>query len=317
VGDGVTPAPDLSVRLGALALPNPVLLASGTCGYGLEMAPHGDLALLGAVVVKGISLAPSPGNPPPRIVETPSGMLNSIGLENVGLAAFLADKLPKLRRAGARVVVNFYGGCREDYRELASRLDGAEGVHALEMNISCPNVKLGGLQLGQDPHEVSKAVAAVRAVTRLPLIVKLTPNVTDVRVVARAAAEAGADALTLINTLQGMAVDVETRRPALARVVGGLSGPAIRPVAVRMVWQVAQAVSIPIVGCGGVWTARDALEFLIAGASAVELGTVNFTHPGRWLEVLAGIESYLRRHGIGAVRDLVGSLETGVPAPGR
>jgi len=302
--------PDLAVRLGGLELPNPVLLASGTCGYGLEMAPHGDLARLGAVVVKGLSLAPSPGNPPPRIVETPSGMLNSIGLENVGLQAFLREKLPKLRRIGARVIVNFYGGCLADYRELAARLDGVEGVHALEMNISCPNVKRGGLQIGQEPREVSRAVAAVRAATRLPLLVKLTPNVTDVRVTARAAAEAGADALTLINTLQGMAVDVEARRPALARVVGGLSGPAIRPVAVRMVWQVRQALAIPIVGCGGVWTARDALEFLIAGASAVQLGTVNFTHPGRWVEVLAGIEAYLRRHRIARAADLVGSLAT-------
>jgi dihydroorotate dehydrogenase (NAD+) catalytic subunit len=302
--------PDLAVRLGGLELPNPVMLASGTCGYGLEMAPHGDLSALGAVVVKGMSLQPSPGNPPPRIVETPSGMLNSIGLENVGLDVFLTEKLPKLRRLGARVVVNFYGSCVGDYRELAARLDGVEGVHALEMNISCPNVKLGGLQLGQDPREAHKAVKAVRRATRLPLLVKLTPNVTDIRVVARAAVEAGADALTLINTLQGMAIDVETRRPALARVVGGLSGPAIRPVAVRMVWQVRQALSVPIIGCGGVWTARDAIEFLLAGASAVQLGTVNFTHPGRWVEVIAGMREYLERHGIGRAGDLVGKLET-------
>jgi dihydroorotate dehydrogenase (NAD+) catalytic subunit len=302
--------PDLAVRLGGLELPNPVMLASGTCGYGLEMAPHGDLSALGAVVVKGMSLQPSPGNPPPRIVETPSGMLNSIGLENVGLGVFLTEKLPKLRRLGARVVVNFYGSCVGDYRELAARLDGVEGVHALEMNISCPNVKLGGLQLGQDPREAHKAVKAVRRATRLPLLVKLTPNVTDIRVVARAAVEAGADALTLINTLQGMAIDVETRRPALARVVGGLSGPAIRPGAVRMVWQVRQALSVPIIGCGGVWTARDAIEFLLAGASAVQLGTVNFTHPGRWVEVIAGMREYLERHGIGRAGDLVGKLET-------
>jgi dihydroorotate dehydrogenase (NAD+) catalytic subunit len=303
-------SPDLGVRIGALELPNPVLLASGTCGYGVEMAPYGDISRLGAIVVKGLSLEPSPGNPPPRVVETPSGMLNSIGLENIGLEAFLRDKLPKLRRVGARVIVNFYGGCRSDYRELAARLDGVEGIHALEMNISCPNVERGGLLIGQEPLEVSKVVAEVRAATRLPLLVKLTPNVTDVRLTARAAAEAGADALTLINTLQGMAIDVETRKPALARVIGGLSGPAIRPVAVRMVWQVRQALAIPIIGCGGVWTARDALEFLIAGATAVQLGTVNFTHPGRWLEVLAGIEEYLRRHKINRVSDLVGSVST-------
>jgi dihydroorotate dehydrogenase (NAD+) catalytic subunit len=302
--------PGLEVAIGPLVLPNPVLLASGTCGYGLEMMPHGDIAGLGAVVVKGLSLRPSPGNPPPRIVETPSGMLNSIGLENVGLEAFLADKLPKLRRIGARVIVNFYGGCREDYREIASRLDGVDGVHALEMNISCPNVERGGLLIGQEPEEVHRAVAAVRGATRLPLLVKLTPNVTDVRLTARAAAEAGADGLTLINTLQGMAVDVESRRPALARVVGGLSGPAIRPVAVRMIWQVRQSLAIPLIGCGGIWTARDALEFILAGATAVQLGTVNFTHPGRWVEVLAGIESYLERHGVAKVTDLVGALES-------
>jgi dihydroorotate dehydrogenase (NAD+) catalytic subunit len=308
----VVARPDLAVEIGGLALPNPVLLASGTCGYGLEMAPHGDIGKLGAVVVKGLSLAPSPGNPPPRIAETPSGMLNSIGLENVGVEAFIAEKLPKLRRAGARVIVNFYGGCVGDYRELASRLDGVAGVHALEMNISCPNVKAGGLLFGQDPRQAHRAVAAVRRRTRLPLLVKLTPNVTDIRVTARAAVEAGADALTLINTLQGMAVDVETRRPALARVVGGLSGPAIRPVAVRMVWQVREALPrVPIVGCGGVWTARDALEFLIAGASAVQLGTVNFTYPDRWVEVLDGIAAYLRRTRIRSVRDLVGTLDTG------
>ena len=302
--------PDLKVKIGALELPNPVMLASGTCGYGLEMMPHGDIAGLGAVVVKGLSLLPSPGNPPPRIVETPSGMLNSIGLENIGLEAFVAEKLPKLRQLGARVTVNFYGSCRDDYRELAARLDGVEGVHALEMNISCPNVMRGGVLIGQEPEEVHRAVAAVRAVTRLPLLVKLTPNVTDIRVTARAAAEAGADGLTLINTLQGMAIDVETRRPALARIVGGLSGPAIRPVAVRMVYQVRQALAIPIIGCGGVWTARDALEFLIAGATAVQLGTVNFTHPDRWVDVLAGIEAYLVRHKIERITDLIGTLET-------
>jgi dihydroorotate dehydrogenase (NAD+) catalytic subunit len=302
--------PDLRVSIGALGLLNPVLLASGTCGYGLEMAPYGDVAGLGAVVVKGLSRLPSPGNPPPRIVETPSGMLNSIGLENVGLEAFLAEKLPKLQRVGARVIVNFYGSCADDYRELASQLDGVEGVHGLEMNISCPNVGRGGLLIGQEPEEVHRAVAAVRKATRLPLLVKLTPNVTDIRLTARAAAEAGADALTLINTLQGMAIDVETRRPALARVVGGLSGPAIRPVAVRMVWQVRQELKIPVVGCGGVWTARDALEFILAGATAVQLGTVNFTHPGRWIDVLAGIESYLVRHGVERVTDLVGALES-------
>jgi dihydroorotate dehydrogenase (NAD+) catalytic subunit len=308
----VVKSPDLTVRLGALELPNPVLLASGTCGYGLDMVPYGDIARLGAVVVKGLSLEPAPGNPPPRIVETPSGMLNSIGLENIGLRAFMAEKLPKLRRLGARVIVNVYGCSAADYAALAERLDGAEGVHALEINISCPNVKAGGVLFGQDPRLAHEVVAGVRRATRLPLVVKLTPNVTDVRLMARAAVEAGADALTLINTLQGMAIDVESRRPALARIVGGLSGPAIRPVAVRMVWQVHEALpTVPIVGCGGVWNARDALELIIAGATAVQLGTVNFTYPGRWVEVLEGIGAYLARKGIGSVRELVGTVKTG------
>jgi len=310
----VVSAPDLSVALGGLELTNPVLLASGTCGYGIDMVPYGDVAQLGAVVVKGLSLAPSPGNPPPRIVETPSGMLNSIGLENVGVEAFLAEKLPKLRGLGVRVVANVYGGCAEDYRELAARLDGAEGIAALELNISCPNVKAGGLQFGQDPAEAARVVGAVRGATRLPLIAKLTPNVTDVRVVARACVEAGADALTLINTLQGMAVDVEARRPALARVIGGLSGPAIRPVAVRIVWQVRQALpEVPLIGCGGIWTARDALEFIVAGATAVQLGTVNFSYPDRWVAVIDGIRDYCARHGFARVADLVGTLDTTSP----
>lgn len=301
--------PDLRVRLGPLGLPNPVMLASGTCGYGERMQDYADLAGLGAIVVKGISLLPEPGNPPPRIVETPSGMLNSIGLENVGLQAFLAEKLPRLRAAGARVIVNVYGGCRSDYGELAARLDGVEGVSGLELNISCPNVSKGGLLFGQDPQEVHRTVALARRRTALPLLVKLTPNVTDIRVTARAAEQAGADVLTLINTLQGMAVDVERRRPALSRVVGGLSGPAIRPVAVRTVWQASRAVRIPVVGVGGIWTARDALEFIIAGATAVQLGTVNFAYPDRWVEVREGIADYLRRHRIARVADLVGSLQ--------
>jgi dihydroorotate dehydrogenase (NAD+) catalytic subunit len=309
----VVARPDVAVRIGALALPNPVLLASGTCGYGVEMAPYGDIGGLGAVVVKGLSLEPCPGNPPPRIVETPAGMLNSIGLENIGVAAFIRDKLPLLRAAGARVIANFSGNTLEEYRRLAIVLEGAAGVDALEMNISCPNVKKGGLLFGQDPREVRRAVATVRKAVRLPLLVKLTPNVTDIRETARAAVDAGADGLTLINTLQGMAIDVETRRPALARVVGGLSGPAIRPVAVRMVWQVRQVSTIPLIGCGGIWTARDALEFIIAGASAVQLGTVNFSYPDRWVAVAAGIEAYLVRKRIPRLADLVGSLETGIP----
>jgi dihydroorotate dehydrogenase (NAD+) catalytic subunit len=301
---------DMKARLGPLELPNPVMLASGTCAYGLEMEPYGDLAGIGAIVVKGLSLEKSEGNPPPRIVETPSGMLNAIGLENIGVEAFLRDKLPLLQKKGARIIVNIYGETVDKYRRLAEMLDGEDGICALEANISCPNVKKGGLLFGQDPRETYRVVAAVRKKTGKPLLVKLTPNVTDVATVARAAVDAGADALTLINTLQGMAVDVETRRPALANIVGGLSGPAIRPVAVRCLWQVRQAVSVPLVGVGGIHDAADALEFIIAGADAVQLGTVNFVYPDRWRRVLEGIEDYLRRHEMRSLRKLVGSLKT-------
>ena len=300
---------DLTARIGGLVLPNPVMLASGTCAYGVEMEPYGKISGLGAVVVKGLSLEPSRGNPPPRIVETPSGMLNAIGLENIGVQAFLLEKLPLLRERGARVIANIYGETLEEYRRLAEVLDDAEGLCAMEVNISCPNVRKGGMLFGQDARETRRLVAAVRKVTDKPLLVKLSPNVTDIGDIARAAADGGGDALTLINTLQGMAVDVECRRPSLANVVGGLSGPAIRPVAVRAVWQARQAVDLPLVGVGGIATARDALEFIIAGASAVQLGTVNFVHPGRWQEVLEGIADYLRRHGISRLSRLVGSLE--------
>lgn len=303
--------PDLTARLGPLILPNPVMLASGTCSYGLEMEEHVDLGAIGAVVVKGLSLKPSAGNPPPRIVETPSGMLNAIGLENIGVEAFLREKLPELRTRGTRVIVNVYGTSVDEYRRLSEILDGAEGVDALELNISCPNVKKGGLLFGQDPKETRRLVSAVRKVTDKPLLVKLTPNVTSIVDSARAAVDGGADILTLINTLQGMAIDVEKRRPALANVIGGLSGPAIRPVAVRCVWQVCRAVKIPVVGCGGIFTARDALEFLLAGAGAVQLGTVNFVHPDAWRAITEGIEEYMERHGAGKLSGLVGSAGDG------
>jgi dihydroorotate dehydrogenase (NAD+) catalytic subunit len=286
------------------------MLASGTCSYGIEMEPWGDLSGIGAIVVKGLSLLPSDGNPPPRIVETPSGMLNAIGLENIGVQAFLRQKLPLLREKGARVIANIYGETRGEYSRLAGILDGAEGLCAMEVNISCPNVKKGGLLFGQDARETDRLVSAVRKATGKPLLVKLTPNVTDVAEIARAAEGAGADALTLINTLQGMAVDVESRRPSLANVMGGLSGPAIRPVAVRVLWQVRQAVDIPLVGVGGIFTAGDALEFIIAGASAVQLGTVNFVSPDRWIEVRDGISAYLGRHRLPDIASLVGTLKT-------
>ncbi len=302
-------APDLSVRLGPLSLPNPVMLASGTCSYGIEMEPHVDLTRLGAVVVKGLSLEPSDGNPPPRIVETPSGMLNAIGLENIGVEAFVRDKLPVLRERGARVIVNVYGKTEDEYRRLAAVLEAEEGVCGLELNVSCPNVSRGGLLFGQDPAATRRLVARVRKATTKPLFVKLSPNVTDIEKIARAAAAGGADGLTLINTLLGMAVDVEGCRPSLANVVGGLSGPAIRPVAVRCVWQVRQALpAMPLIGVGGIFTARDALEFIIAGASAVQLGTVNFVHPDRWSDVLEGISGYLQARRRKDLAGLIGSL---------
>jgi len=298
--------PDLTARLGPLTLPNPVMLASGTCSYGIEMEPHVDVGAVGAVVVKGLSLKPSAGNPPPRIVETPSGMLNAIGLENIGVEAFLRDKLPELRRRGARVIVNVYGTSIDEYRRLSAILDDAEGVDALELNISCPNVMKGGLLFGQEPRETQRLVATVRKVTSKPLLVKLTPNVTSIVDIARAAADGGADILTLINTLQGMAIDVERRKPALANVIGGLSGPAIRPVAVRCVWLVCRALKIPVIGVGGIFTARDALEFLLAGAGAVQIGTINFVHPDAWRDIVQGIGEYMEKHRIPKLSDLVG-----------
>jgi len=300
--------PDLSVRIGSLTLQNPVLTASGTFGYGREFASFVNLHRLGAVVVKGISLAPRRGNPPPRVVETPCGMLNAIGLENVGFKRFLSDKLPYLRGVGATVVVNILGETVEEYQELAEKLDGVEGVHALEVNISCPNVKRGGVAFGTDPEMALAVTQAVRGKTALPLIVKLSPNVTDIVAMARKVEEGGADAVSLINTLLGMAIDVTSRRPRLANVVGGLSGPAIKPVALRMVWQVARAVKIPVIGIGGITTAEDALEFLIAGATAVQVGTANFVNPRAAEEIIQGISDYLAGERMERITELIGSL---------
>ncbi|NDY42470.1 dihydroorotate dehydrogenase [Dissulfurirhabdus thermomarina] len=296
--------PNLAVEIGPLRLENPVLLASGTCGYGAELADLVDLDAVGGIVAKGISLEPMPGNPPPRTVETPCGLLNAIGLENVGLQAFLDEKLPRLRRFRARVIVNILGSRPEDYAALAERLDGAGGVDAVEVNISCPNVKAGGAAFGTDPAAAAAVTRAVRRVTRLPVIVKLSPNVTDVTEIARAVEAAGADAVSLINTLLGMAVDLEARRPALSTVFGGLSGPAVKPVALRMVWQVSRAVGIPVIGIGGIASARDALEFLVAGAAAVQVGTATLVRPGTAVEVIRGIRDYLAARGLSAPADL-------------
>ena len=286
------------------------MTASGTFGYGVEFASLFDLSRLGGSIVKGLSLDPSAGNPPPRIVETPCGMLNAIGLENVGIEAFLEEKLPFLTKLATPIFANIYGQTMEAYAELAGRLDDVEAVAGIEVNISCPNVQAGGIAFGVDPISAGMVVEAVRKRTSKPVIVKLSPNVTDIATMARAVVDAGADAVSLINTITGMAIDVETRRPKLANVTGGLSGPAIRPGALRMVWQVAGVVDVPVIGIGGIMTATDALAFLIAGATAVQVGTANFVDPTVTMEIITGMETYLEKKGIGDVNDLVGSLIT-------
>lgn len=305
----------LQVEIGGLRLRNPVLAASGTFGYGVEYEGILDLSRLGGIVSKGLYMEPRDGAPPPRIVETPSGLLNAIGLQGVGVRAFVRDVLPRLRAHDTAVLVNVCGESVDEYAEVSRVLDQAEGVHALEVNISCPNVKKGGMAFGGDPRLTHEVVTAVRKATRLPVIPKLSPNVGDITVFARAAEEAGADGLSCINTLLGLAVDVESRRPRLGFGTGGLSGPAIRPVAVRMAWQAARAVGIPVIGIGGISSASDALEFLIAGCRAVQIGTANFVDPGVHEKVLAGIVAYLERHGLEDVNDLVGTLEFPVAGP--
>jgi dihydroorotate dehydrogenase (NAD+) catalytic subunit len=299
----------LAVELGPLRLKNPVMVASGTFGYGQEYAALVPPDRLGGVVVKGISLEPRVGNPPPRMWETCGGMLNSIGLQNVGLHSFLEEKLPYLRSLQVPVIVNLFGNTVEEYGELAAALDGHEGVDALEINISCPNVKAGGMTFGSDPGMVYQVVSAVRSETNLPVITKLTPNVTDITSPARAAEDAGTDVLSLINTVAGMAVDVQTRRPRLANVVGGLSGPAIKPIALRMVWQVIKASNVPVIGLGGIVSVEDALEFLIVGAKAIQVGTANFVNPQVTLEIISGLENYLRRQGLREINQIIGTLE--------
>jgi dihydroorotate dehydrogenase (NAD+) catalytic subunit len=302
--------PDLSVRVGSLLLANPIIAASGCFGYGVEYAGVVDLSLLGGVAVKGLFLKERQGHPPERIVETPAGMLNAIGLQGIGVHRFVKEKLPELRDRRATVIVNICGSTLDEYVELARILSDAEGVAALELNISCPNIKEGGITFGCSLHGTFEVVSAVRKVTRLPVIPKLTPNVTDVASFARASEEAGADAVSLVNTFLAMAIDVETRRPVLSNIVGGLSGPAIRPIAVRMVYECRRAVKIPVIGMGGIASARDALEFLIAGATAVQVGTANFVDPFIWTRLLNGIREYLERHGIAHVSALTGTIDT-------
>ncbi len=303
---------DLRVHIGTLQLRNPVMTASGTFGYGREFSHLVSLNRLGGIVVKGISLLPRPGNPPPRIVETSCGMLNAIGLENVGVDHFISRKIPYLKTLGTQVVVNILGDSVEEYGKIARRLDQVAGISALEVNISCPNVKKGGVAFGTVPEMAAAITRTVRDCTSLPLIIKLSPNVTDIVVMAKAVEDAGADAVSLINTLIGMAIDIRTRKPKLANVIGGLSGPAIKPVALRMVWQVARAVSIPVIGIGGITTADDALEFLLAGATAIQVGTASFYDPSAAEAIILGIEDYLQQQNEQCVRDIIGTLQTGV-----
>ena len=300
---------DTSVNIGTLRLKNPVIAASGCFGYGVEYASLVDLASLGGIAVKGLFLTEREGHAPPRIVETPAGMINAIGLQGIGVHRFVAEKLPELRRLGATVFVNICGVTIDEYCEVARVLSDAEGVAAIELNISCPNIKEGGIQFGCSLNGTYDVVNAVRKVTTLPVIPKLTPNVTDVASFARAAEDAGADAVSLVNTFLAMAIDVETRRPKLTNVLGGLSGPAIRPIAVRMVYECYGAVKLPIIGMGGIATTEDALEFLIAGASAVQIGTANFVDPLVWGKIIAGLENYCARHHVSKISDLIGALE--------
>lgn len=299
---------DLIVHIGHLKLKNPVMTASGTFGYGEEYSEFVDLNQLGAIVVKGISLKPMEGNPSPRICETPCGMLNAIGLQNVGLKRFIKEKLPYLRRFDTKVIVNILGNTMQEYKRLSEALDGA-GVDGIELNVSCPNVKKGGIIFGTDKKILARLIGKVRqSVKKAVLITKLSPNVSNIREFSKVAEDAGSDALSLINTIPAMAIDVETRRPKLANIIGGLSGPAIKPIAVRMVWEASKAVKIPVVGIGGIMNAMDAIEFMLAGATAVEVGTANFVNPRVTIDIIEGIEEYVRRKGLHNLKELIGGL---------
>jgi dihydroorotate dehydrogenase (NAD+) catalytic subunit len=295
---------DLSVKMKGLEFDNPVIAASGTFGYGLEYRPFVDLNRLGGFATKGLSMQPKMGNAAPRMIETASGMLNAIGLENIGLEKFLSEKLPLLQNYNTRIIVNFFGNTKAEYVEMAAALSDVERVDALEMNISCPNVEEGGVQFSSDPAVVRELVGAVRKVTQKFLIVKLSPNVTDITAIAKAAEEGGADALSLINTKIGMSIDLETGKPWLANKTGGLSGPAIKPIALHLVYQTVRAVEIPVIGIGGISSTEDALEFLAAGATAIQIGTANFIDPGITMKVIDGVYEYCQIHGIQKIGDL-------------
>lgn len=299
---------NLRVNIGGIELKNPVMTASGTFGYGQEFDELIDLGRLGGIVVKGLSLLPAPGNPPPRIIETPCGMLNAIGLENIGIEAFINKKLPFLKQFPTPVFVNLYGKTVEEYAELASRLNDVDDVAGIEVNISCPNVKAGGVAFGVDSCAAADVISRVREKTDKPLMVKLSPNVTDIVEIAKSVEGAGADSISLINTITGMSIDIKKRRPVLANITGGLSGPAIKPVALRMVWQVARKVKVPVIGIGGIMNANDAVAFFIAGASAVQVGTANFINPRATIDIIEGIETYLINNNINDINELIGSL---------
>lgn len=299
---------DLKVKIGSIELKNPVMVASGTFGYGEEYSPFIDLNTLGAIVTKGISLKPIDGNPPPRIWETPSGLLNSIGLQNVGVKTFIKEKLPYLKGFDTKIIVNIFGNTVKEYEKVAEHLSATTGIDAIELNISCPNVRRGGMVFGTDPKSTKRVISAVRKVCSLPLIVKLSPNVTDITEFAIIAEGEGADAISLINTLLGMAIDVESRRPRLSTITGGLSGPAIKPIALRMVWQVSKAVKVPIIGMGGISSTEDALEFILAGATAIAVGTATFSNPNILPEIISGLDRYLTEKGIGNINELIGGI---------
>jgi dihydroorotate dehydrogenase (NAD+) catalytic subunit len=304
---------DLSVNVGALRLSNPILAASGTFGYGVEFAHLLDLNRLGGIVVKGLSLEPMAGAPAPRLCETPSGMLNAVGLQNIGVRAFVTEKLPALRQYRAAIVANVFGCSIDDYVGVIRILEEAEGLAAYELNISCPNTAHGGIQFGSDPQMVSEVVSAARQASRRLLWVKLSPNVTDICAIARAAEGAGADALTVANTFQAMSIDVQNRKSRLGRISGGLSGPAIKPITLRLAYEARRAVKIPIVGLGGVEKADDALEYLIAGASAVQVGTANFSQPAACTEILNGLEKWCHTNNIHAINEIIGSFQADCP----
>lgn len=299
----------LNTKIGSLELKNPVMTASGTFGYGTEYADFMDISRLGAIIVKGTTLNPRQGNPYPRMAETPSGMLNAVGLQNKGVDYFVDHIYPEVRKIQTNIIVNVSGSCIDDYVQTAGIINTLDGIPAIELNISCPNVKQGGMAFGVKPESAAQVVEAVRKAYDKTLIVKLSPNVTDITEIARAVEGAGADSVSLINTMLGMAIDAEKRKPILSTVTGGMSGPAVKPVALRMVWQTAKAVKIPVIGLGGICSATDAVEFLLAGASAVQIGTANFIDPSISEKVIDGIEEYLNRHGFTSVQDIIGALE--------